>query len=75
LAVLGVRNRKGICGQVEHLNDWTGDQEKRVRDLEIGREGCLQRLKSIEDEQRRTTEAIRDLTKEVRAMNGRRGSR
>ena len=60
-----------LCKEVDRLGRWTGNQEGRVRALEVGREGMLVKLEAIEKEQSRSATALESLTSEVRKINGR----
>jgi len=55
-----------VTKEVNRLASWTGDQEGRVRQLEISQAQIGVRLDGIEREQARTATALEALTKEIR---------
>lgn len=78
--IVKVRRTNGNAGggyvskELKRLDTWAGNQENRLRGVEVWRAKCSEELGGIKREQTRTADAIEALTKEVRRRNNGHGT-
>jgi hypothetical protein len=54
-----------LCREVDRIQGWTEGQEKRLRMLEVGREGCLKTFETMEKNQQEMKTLLKEIAGKV----------